>query len=544
MKTILGSSFKPCAIVPYYNHGKRILAVVAALEKIGLPVIVVDDGCDDPESLATLKDLKSSVILIRHSHNSGKGAALVSAMQDSVTRGYTHALAVDSDGQHNSHDAQEFLKQARANPKAIILGLPTFDENAPWERVWGRKLSTMLVRLQTRSKQVSDILCGLRVYPLVQTHVLLNRIISLRMGFDIEIVVRFIWNKGQVIHVKTLVVYPPDGLSHFHYLRDNLALTGLHVRLLLESVLPQRSEEWFDRRELGSSFGLRILLWVYLLLGRRGMRLVLYPICFFFLFFARRARIAILESRKHFNNQGVAVSSPYHHVFRTFLLFAYSMLDAIRGWRGEIDVRLVKFENAELVYEQIATGKGAVVFTAHFGPIEASRALQRTKKNMRLYALMYLKNAMKFRGLLELVMPGAHADVLGVESLDVAALISIREKIDQGALLGVMGDRSAPGSSERFLEHQFFGEVARFPEGPFVLAAVLQVPVFAVVTAYQADSDEFLVKWCRFNLDNEATREKRVQEIFQQYVSFLENNCRKWPEQFFNFHNPWHKGSS
>lgn len=539
------SKFLLCIVIPFYNHGRRLHKVVEAVLEKKIPCIVVDDGSTDPESIQALSELPGDCILVKNPLNSGKGAALKNGFQAAYSRGFTHALTLDADGQHCASDIETFLTESHEYPDSIVLGKPQFDSSAPWERVWGRKLSTWLVWLQTRSIAVQDILCGFRVYPLARILPLLQQVQSPRMGFDIEIVVRFLWAGGTARNIKTQVIYPEDGLSHFHYLRDNSELARLHISLLLRSLIPgKKRQEWFEEKERGSAFGLKILLAVYAILGRRVLTALLSLVSFFYLLFAHSARQASFEYHRHLKNKGAQVRNKWLHAYMTFFYFAKSSLDAVRAWKGDVLLSDAQFINLEIPHEYLSRNVGAVVFTAHFGPIEASRALHRQRKGFKVYALMFLKHAMKFRGMIESISPGAHADVLPVETLTIASLTNLQEKIESGAFLGIMADRLSPQSTERFVEHEFLGETARFPEGPFLLAATLRMPVLAVTASYRKTAKEFAIEWRQFSIDHDAPRKEKIDSLVKQYVELLEENCMRGPEHFFNFYGYWGRGES
>jgi len=154
-------SFAPCAVVPCYNHGAAVGGVVARLRALGLPVVIVDDGSD--ADTARSLDSLAGVHLFRLATNSGKGAAVTRGLREARRLGFTHALQVDADGQHDLGDVPQFLERGRAAPAALICGEPVYDASAPKARLYGRLITRFWVWVETRGRARGDAMCGFRL---------------------------------------------------------------------------------------------------------------------------------------------------------------------------------------------------------------------------------------------------------------------------------------------------------------------------------------------------------------------------------------------
>jgi glycosyltransferase involved in cell wall biosynthesis len=231
---------KPCILIPCYDHGEPLVALVDDLAALELPCIVVDDG-SGPRTAAELGRLSSQTPWLRverRSSNGGKGAALKVGYRLAASLGYTHALQVDADGQHRAADMPEFLEAARRFPDALILGAPVL-EDAPLSRRYGRLISAFWVWVETCSFAIRDPLCGLRCVPLTVAIRSLDRWEhGNRMDFDPELAVRLVWSGTPVVNVKCRVGYPRGGSSHFDMFWDNVRITWLHSRLFF-GMLPR-----------------------------------------------------------------------------------------------------------------------------------------------------------------------------------------------------------------------------------------------------------------------------------------------------------------
>ncbi|MGR9014218.1 MAG: glycosyltransferase family 2 protein [Gammaproteobacteria bacterium] len=226
---------KPCIIIPVYNHEAAIPQVLGKLKRFGIPTILVNDG-SSVQCMQTLADCVEQgsdwLTLINRLENGGKGAAVLDGFKAAEVLGYSHAIQIDADGQHDVNDIPAFLDAAKQYPDALILGRPLFDETAPKSRVYGRTIANFWVWVNTLSFEIADSMCGFRLYPLAAVTQLIGATdIARGMDFDIDILVRLYWQGVGVINMPTRVNYPYDGVSHFKLWRDNLAISKAHAKL-------------------------------------------------------------------------------------------------------------------------------------------------------------------------------------------------------------------------------------------------------------------------------------------------------------------------
>ena len=230
-------------LIPSYNTGGRVLQTVWDARRIWQPVWVVVDGSTDGtlEALQALARDDPQIRVLSLPHNQGKGAAILRGLRDAEAAGFTHALTMDADGQHPTDKIREFMAASAAHPDALILGLPVFDASAPRVRVHGRKLSNWCTGLETLGAGIGDSLYGFRVYPIAPLRRIMDRQPWMRrFDFDAEAAVRLCWSGIRPINLAAPVKYfrPEEGgVSHFHYVRDNVLLTWMHTRLILEGLV-------------------------------------------------------------------------------------------------------------------------------------------------------------------------------------------------------------------------------------------------------------------------------------------------------------------
>ena len=234
-------TFNPCVVVPHYNHDQLLEAVIGELQKLSIPLILVDDGSSDASftKVQSLVDNTSWIELLRHPVNRGKGAAVSTGLRHARLADFSHAVQIDADGQHNIDDVPRIMELAQEFPAAIVSGLPQFDHEIPKSRYYGRMLTHTLIMLETLSLRVRDAMCGFRVYPLASIDRLFDRYyLGPRMDFDVEMLVKADWAGIEIRYLPTPVTYPESGISHFNYVRDNVDITRMHLRLLA-GMLPR-----------------------------------------------------------------------------------------------------------------------------------------------------------------------------------------------------------------------------------------------------------------------------------------------------------------
>ena len=233
------AAFRPVAVIPVYNHGDAIGGVVERVRAHGLRCVLVDDG-SDAACAAVLDGLARSpdVTLVRLPVNQGKGGAMMTGLRAAAAAGWTHALQIDADGQHDTGDIPVFLARAAAAPGAVICGAPVYDDSIPAVRFYGRYAAHLWMWISTLSFAIRDSMCGFRVYPLASVVALFDSVrLGRRMDFDPEVLVRLHWRGVEMVNVPTRVTYPRDGVSHFRYGFDNVLIVSMYVRLFFGMLL-------------------------------------------------------------------------------------------------------------------------------------------------------------------------------------------------------------------------------------------------------------------------------------------------------------------
>lgn len=239
-----------CAIIPTYDNPATVAQVAARVREHIEDVIVVDDG-SAPPGRAAVQALGDSGVVSVHfrEHNGGKGAAVLTGLELAHERGFTHAIQIDADGQHDTADIPRLLAASRAAQAALVLGQPVFDDSAPKSRRRARKITHVLCAIEAGTLRLGDPLCGFRVYPIAVS--LAARPRGRKMDFDPEVAVKLWWSKTPIVHVLVKVRYfsaAEGGVSHYQLVRDTARIGWMHVRLCTWAAL--RALTWPVRQLL------------------------------------------------------------------------------------------------------------------------------------------------------------------------------------------------------------------------------------------------------------------------------------------------------
>ena len=585
----MSADFRPVVIIPCRNHGLTVEKGLEGLKPLGLPVIVVDDGSDavTREALDELAPRCPEMTLLRHEVNRGKGAALTTGLHYAEKEGYTHALQVDADGQHDLADAPTLLESAKRDPNALWSARPLYDESVPKKRLIGRYVTHVWVWIETLSFEIVDSMCGYRVYPIAPTLAILKtKHVGQFMDFDTEIMVRLYWKGLRVRFVPSRVIYPEDGYSNFRMWEDNVRISKMHTRLCIESPLwwparvkrlfrreaiqemqtasptetPQttmtanerdKATHWMNVKERRGFSGMKLLWKLYRWGGRPLFAVIGWPVTGVFYLTGTAAKKASEKFLTRVNEERTRRGLPTETLsgLTHFRAFTMSMLDRLAAWVGDLtlwkDVDFADEESRKLLCEPPADGRGKLVLVSHLGVAEATRALAQHDRAVPVWALVYDEHAPRFKAMLEDVAPDASRHIIAVNHLGVDTAARLEEAIARGEWVAIAADRTPNDQSSRgsrTATASFLGHDAPFPVGPFVLANLLKCDV---VTLFAVRVGDKLLISCRpFASEIQLPRKTRDEALAQyasQWAKTLEDQAVAHPYQWFNFYDFWHE---
>jgi predicted LPLAT superfamily acyltransferase len=539
-------SFRPCAVVPVYNHHTALQRIATALRAERLPVILVDDGSDAETKSALAALVAAGVEVLTQAVNSGKGAAVLAGIARAAEQGYSHALQVDADGQHDLADVPAMLELAEQHPHHLISGTPRYDASVPRVRFYGRYLTHFLVWTATISCTLEDSMCGFRVYPIAPMLALRSRI-GPRMDFDTDAMVRLYWAGTESLFLPTKVRYPEDGISHFRMLRDNLRMAWLHLRLNLGMLLriPQllgrnlyrhRRQHWAHIGERGTLTGLRFIGALDRIFPRRVGHLVLYPVTLYFFLTHPKARRASSQFLAAAGQPATLGQS-----FRHFFSFSISILDKVAAWYApeRVPVRFSEEAHKQIV-DALARGHGLLLLSAHLGNLELARAVSTLVPGVTINALVYTQNSRNLNAMLEETNESYALKLIYAQEIGPETAMLLRTKVDAGEIVVIVGDRVPVMRGSPRVKAPFLGRPAPFAVGPYVLAHVLECPVLLFFCLRETGSYTLYVEPFAENIHlPRQGREATAAAWAARYAARLADYAARFPLQWYNFYDFW-----
>jgi predicted LPLAT superfamily acyltransferase len=340
-------------------------------------------------------------------------------------------------------------------------------------------------------------------------------------------------------------------------------------------LTPPPPRHWAAINELGCVNGMRLLFWIARVGGRWPFRLVLYPVLGWYLLTkpaARRAssdylrRVAIFF-RAHAGasaSKSAPVPTGVIGVLRHFAAFGENILDKMLLWGGLYDTGGVQFSGIEQLRARIAGKQGALLICSHLGNLELCRVLSTQRSGLKLTVLVHTKHAKAFNRMLAQLDPRSELDLLQVTEMTPATAIMLSERIAQGQFVVIAGDRvpvasprtsaAAPrvAAQARVVLADFLGQPAAFPVGPYVLASVLQCPIYMLFSMRGARGPEVHFELLRasFKLPRKRAagragddgidhREAALAAVAADYAARLEHHCASAPLEWANFYDFW-----
>jgi predicted LPLAT superfamily acyltransferase len=520
-----------------------------------MKVFIIDDASDEPArtSIAALHAPAHGVEVIRLAENQGKGGAVATGLRHAFERGFTHAVQVDADGQHDLLKLTALIEAAIAQPGALITGRPVFDASAPHLRLISRWLTHVWVWVETLSTRIRDSMCGFRVYPLAATLAVLDsEKVGRRMDFDSEIMVRLFWRGVPVVHVPVTVTYPEGNKSNFRMFHDNVLITCMHTRLVftmllrLPSILRNRppiteaSNHWASIGERGAYCGIKLLSLTYAVLGRRGCLTLMWPVVAYFHLTGSKARGYSLAYLRRVHARKGLPPPTWWDSLRHFMSFATKALDTFIAWSAPQCCGPVAVIGGEQLDRLSAEGKGVLLIVSHLGNSELSRACLSERFHKIINALVYTRHAALYNRIAKTVQPDIEAHTIQVTEVGPATAIDLSERIERGEWIAIAGDRTPLTGEARCSRVAFLGDEAPFSNGPYVLGALMGCPVYLMFCL--REDDGHAVYFERFADRIELPRHNRtefLEELTARYAQRLEHHCLRAPMQFYNFFDFW-----
>jgi len=290
--------------------------------------------------------------------------------------------------------------------------------------------------------------------------------------------------------------------------------------------------EWIDKKERGSLWTMRAMLFLCRHFSPSVVRPILYPIVAYFFLTSSDTKATSLGFYARVKGE-----SDWRDYFRQLHCFAQVLLDRIFILSGNSDRYQVRSKGREMLIEEQSRGQGVMLLGSHLGSFEACKVLAREKAGLDVYMVAYFGGSQKIRAILDHLNPELMSRVIDPTEAD--AIFKMRDVIEKGGVLAILADRV--GIGEKIATATFFGETVEFPAGPYLIAHILGCPVYSFFGLLSGTNhyDSYLERVADQVILPRHNRQQALNEYVQGYADRLEYYCRLYPYNWFNFFDYW-----
>ncbi|MGQ0810316.1 MAG: LpxL/LpxP family acyltransferase [Nitrospiraceae bacterium] len=277
-----------------------------------------------------------------------------------------------------------------------------------------------------------------------------------------------------------------------------------------------------------------LLKWLTLKLGRPAGRLMLYPICLYFVVFSRGTRGVSYAFLSRVLKRRIG----FGYVFLHFYAFAATLHDRVYLLSGRHEYFDIHVEGIAALNPLLDRGRGCMLLGSHLGSFEILRAYGMFEKKLPINVLMHERAAAQLNDLVHGLNPDVRERIIPLGRPET--MLVVKERLERGEIIGILGDRTF--HDDKTVACRFFGEDVLFPAGPILLAGILKAPVVLFFGLYRGGR--------RYDIHFELFTEllggdgrpgpEEIRSWVQRYVNRLEHYCRLAPYNWFNFYDFMH----
>ena len=317
---------------------------------------------------------------------------------------------------------------------------------------------------------------------------------------------------------------------------------------------------WSKHREQTAGYWhVKFLLILFRLLPVIVLRILAFPIGFFYFLFSKKGR----NESKRFLHKAAPLAddrptakkclSPFGPL-RHIVSFSLALVEKLETWGGKFPFKAVHFQDDDIgeLVRDMENGTGTFVITSHLGNIELLRGLAGHKKtgvsrNVPVTAVIDMQVSQQFTRMLKELNPQSGLDIIGAQDIGAHTAVLLEEKLAAGEMVTIAGDRTSAGGAGKNLLIPFLGESAPFSPGAFYLAVMLKAPVYCIFALRRKDLSllpQYDMYVHKSRLSPDCTRKERYarsSELAQSFAALLEGYCKKHPFQWYNFYDFWAK---
>ncbi len=302
------------------------------------------------------------------------------------------------------------------------------------------------------------------------------------------------------------------------------------------------AKHWAQMEERGVIWGMRLLLRVYLIAGRKVLQVFLYPVVSYYWLVNREARQASRSYLDRLANIApeLKLSGSLYGSYRHFICFANAMIDKLAAWSGALSESEVMYSGRERLFAELTKGRGVLLLGAHLGNLEVCRIIADRDNAIKINVLVHTKHAQKFNKMLQSTNDKSQLNLIQVSEITAATAQLLYDKIEQGELVVLAADRTPVSNRQRVVKASFLGAEALFPQGPFIIAGLLKCPVYTLFCIKQQGKFAIYFEHFQDSIQYQKhNREQLMAQHIQRFAQRLEMYCLREPLQWFNFYDFW-----
>jgi len=280
--------------------------------------------------------------------------------------------------------------------------------------------------------------------------------------------------------------------------------------------------------------------WIFINLLRIGGVWIAYfflvPVTFYYLLFASQA---VMASQAYLRRQGYKLQSiigRWWLTFKHFFSFGQTLLDRVAIIAGKASRYTFVFEGQHHLETALAGGKGVLIISAHFGNWQAAAHLLGTL-NVPVHIVAYENEVAPIK---QLFAEALKKKLFTIISLgNDAAGLEIMTALKRGEIVAMHADRTI--GDKHSVRLNFLGAPARFPSGPFTVAALSGAPLVHAFAVRRRVCSYHLYAYPPQHLafGSRKDRPKQLEQWVSLFVQRLEAHLKSYPLQWYNFYEFW-----
>lgn len=295
-------------------------------------------------------------------------------------------------------------------------------------------------------------------------------------------------------------------------------------------------KKWFEMKEQAAGKKRLLLLWyIYKFLGKKTVKFIVFFVTLFTFLGAPNVRKYSQKYLKIATGNGSPIQT-----FKHFLNYSYGLVDKMEMFTDNFPFKDIYFadENVKnMLYNDLLKKKGLYFLCSHLGNINAMRTFFRSGEvidDIKVNLFLEAQQCQIFKNFINSISSDNPITAYSVENIDVTTSIEIKEKLDNGEILFIAGDRISAHNENAMFVSDFLGQKMGFPIGAFRFALILGAPIYFIACTLEKGG-KYKIHLKKF--DFPGSRKERLQALEAQYVEFLEDLTKKYPLQFYHFYD-------